>query len=106
MVAQLIEKAPVNQPKTSGFASQHKSISTYIQLILTNIDYLLGAPCKANMFMQDGIDEAYSNEIYKSLRRQGLISPTLLTGRPVEPWQIEPIRRKYKLQKKQIEVSA
>jgi hypothetical protein len=101
----MIEKLPENNPKTSGFKSQIKSVTTYIQLILTNIDYLVGAPCHSNMFVQDGISEAYSKEIYDAFYRQGLISPAILTGRPVENWQIEPIRRKYKLQRNQIEVN-
>ncbi len=105
IVAKLIEKAPDNNPKTSGFATQQKSITTYIQLILTNIDYLLGAPCKPEMFTENNIDEAYSKEIYDAFHRQGLISPTLLTSQKVENWQIEPFRKKYKLHKKQIEVN-
>ncbi|CAF1664350.1 unnamed protein product [Rotaria magnacalcarata] len=103
LVAQMIEKLPENNPKTSGFASQLKSITTYIQLILTNIDYLLGSPCHPNMFVEDEISESYSKEIHDAFYRQGLISPILLTGRPIENWQIEPIRQKYKLNRKQIE---
>ena len=104
-VAQLIEKSPVNNPKTSGFASQQKSFTTYIQLILTNIDYLLGAPCRPEMFAENNITEAYSKEIYDAFYRLGLISPTLLTNWKLENWQIQPLRTKYKLQRKQLEVN-
>lgn len=104
IVAQLIEKSPTSNSKISGFAAQQKSISTYIEVIIMNIDYLLGAPCKPNMFVQNEIDEAYSKKIYEALLRQGLISPCLLNNRSVEEWQIEPIRRKYRLHKNQIEV--
>ncbi|UJR11290.1 hypothetical protein I4U23_015471 [Adineta vaga] len=103
IVAQMMEKLPEKNPKTSGFASQIKSITTYIQLILMNIDYLVGAPCHSNMFVRDDISEAYSKEIYDAFYRQGLISPPILTGRRLENWQIEPIRRKYKLHRNQIE---
>ncbi len=105
IVAQLVEKAPENNPKTSGFASQLASIATSTQLILTNIDFLLGAPCKPEMFVQDGITEAYSKEIYEAFYRQGLISPTLLSGRKIESWQVEPLRQKYKLNKAQLQVN-
>lgn len=105
IVAQMIEKSPANNSKTSGFASQTKSICTYIELILANIDYLLGVPCEPKMFMANGIDENYSKEIFEAFCRQGIISPPLLTGRSIEDWQIEPLRRKYKLHRHQIEVN-
>jgi hypothetical protein len=105
IVAQLVEKLPQNNPKTSGFASQIKSIITYIQLILANIDYLLGSPCQPKMFTADGISEEYSIKIYDSLQRQSIISPTILTGRSIENWQIEHFKQKYKLHRNQIEVN-
>ncbi|CAF1681022.1 unnamed protein product, partial [Adineta ricciae] len=103
IVTQMMEKLPVNCSKSSGFASQLKSATTYIQLILTNIDYLLGAPCHPKMFADNEISEAYSKEIYDSLSRQGLVSPVVLTGRSADNWQLETFRRKYKLHGKQIE---
>ena len=105
IVAQMIEKLPKNNPKTSGYASQVKSIVTYIQLILANIDYLLGSPCQPKMFTGDGISEEYSIKIHDSLKRQSIISPTILTGCSIENWQVEPFKQKYKLHRKQIEVN-
>jgi hypothetical protein len=104
IVSQIIEKLPENNPKTSGFGTQIKSITTYLQLVMTNIDYLLGSPSHPKMFAENGINEAYSKQIYDTLYTQGLISPTVLTGRPLENWQIEPFRRKFKLHKNQMEV--
>jgi hypothetical protein len=104
IVAQLIERMSEQNSKTSGFASQQKSMTSYLLLILSNIDFILGAPCEPKMFAENPIDETYAKTVYNSLYRQGIISPTLLTGRKVEDWQIESIRRKYKLHRKQIEV--
>lgn len=103
-VAKMIEKLPENNPKTSGYASQIKSITTYLSLIINNIDYLLGAPCKSNIFAGDGVSEEYSKQIHDSLFIRGLVSPVLLTGRPIELWQVDAFRKKYKLHKRQIEV--
>lgn len=104
VVAQMIEKLADNNPKVLGFAAQISSITTYIRLILANIDYLLGSPCHHKMFAQDGVSEEESKKVHDLLVGQCVISPTLLTGRPAEDWQIETLRRKYKLQKKQIQV--
>jgi hypothetical protein len=103
-IAQLIEKLPENNPKTSGYASQIKSVVSYLRIIVANIDYLLGSPCHEGMFAVDGISADYSKKLHDSFIGLGLISPTLLTGRPVENWQIEQIKRKYKMQKNQIKV--
>ena len=84
VVLRMVEKSPANNPKTSGFESQQKSMITYIQLILNNIDYLLGSHCEPNMFVADQIDENYSKKIYDTLCRQGIIGPTVHTGRPIE----------------------
>ena len=104
-VAKMVEKRPDYNSKTSGYASQIKSISTYLNLIMANIDFLLGSPCQTNMFSGDGISEEYSKQIHDSLIRQGIISPLLINGRPIEDWQVESFRIKYKLNKMQIEVS-
>lgn len=105
LVAQMIEKMRENNPKASGFAAQTKLVTTYIRLIVANIDFLLGSPCDRKMFVQDGISEERSKIVHDLFVQQGVISPTLLTGRPAEDWQIETFRQKYKLQKKQVEVS-
>lgn len=105
VVLQMIEKSPANNPKTSGFESQQKSMITYIQLVLNNIDYLLGSSCEPNMFAADQIDENYSKKIYDAFCRQGIIGPTVLTDRPIENWQVEHFRQNYKLHRKQLEVS-
>ena len=78
---------------------------TYIQLILNNIDYLLGSHCEPNMFVADQIDENYSKKIRDTLCRQRIIGPTVLTGHPIENWQADHFRQNYKLHKKQLEVS-
>jgi hypothetical protein len=106
IVTQLIERLPKNNPKTSGYASQIKSISKYIHLIIANIDYLLGSPCNEKMFAVDEIKDDYSKKIYNSFEELGLISPTLLCKWPVEDWQIRQFRRKYKLNQSQITVSS
>ena len=104
-VAKMVEKLPENNPKTSGYGSQIKAITTYLNLVIVNIDYLLGTPCQENMFAGDGLSEEYSKQVHDSLIRQGFISSILLTEHPLEQWQVSAFREKYKLDKNQIEVN-
>uniref|UniRef100_A0AC35FYN1 Chloroplast protein-transporting ATPase n=2 Tax=Panagrolaimus sp. PS1159 TaxID=55785 RepID=A0AC35FYN1_9BILA len=103
IIAKLIEKSPENNPKTLGFANQVKSMAQNIGLIVTNIDNLLGNPCNEKTFINEKFDENYSKLIYDAMIRQGIIGPALLNGsHKLEEWQINPFKRKYKLQRKQM----
>lgn len=104
IVVQMTEKLSANNPKTSGYAAQIKSVVGHLSMIIANIDSLLGSPCHEKMFATNGISEDYSKTLFDLFVGLGVISPTLLTGRRVEDWQLVPFRQKYKLHRKQIEV--
>ena len=54
------------------------------------------------MFATKGLTKEYANEVYESFVRQGVISPTLISKYEYEEWQLNPLRHKFKLSKKDI----
>jgi hypothetical protein len=105
IVTDLIEQLPQGQPKVLGFTKQINSKLNTIELIIKNIDHLIGSPFHSKMFQSNKITEEYSNRIYSSLCQQGLISPILLIKESkIDNLQFNSLRHKFKLNYKQIMV--
>lgn len=54
------------------------------------------------MFATKVVPKDYAEEVYDALVRQGVISPILISKYKFEDWQVEPLRNKFKLSKKDI----
>jgi hypothetical protein len=106
LIAKLVEKSTSssNNLKSCGFANQIEAITKNIQSAISNIDYLIGEPCHEEMFVTKDLSKEKSKNIYKSLERQGVISPVLLSGGTIENWQVNVFKEKYKLSRKQLQV--
>uniref|UniRef100_A0AC34F413 Chloroplast protein-transporting ATPase n=1 Tax=Panagrolaimus sp. ES5 TaxID=591445 RepID=A0AC34F413_9BILA len=103
IVTQFCDTAGANHISTVGFAQQHKDINTAYELIISNIDWLIGTPCKSDMFLTKEIDHVYGAGIYESFVRQGVISPNLICSAELEKWQLQILRERLKLSKKDVE---
>ncbi|KAE9548611.1 hypothetical protein FO519_008177 [Halicephalobus sp. NKZ332] len=96
-VTQMVQKTASNGIKTSGFMNQQESIVKYLQLIVKNIDYLIGAPIAVETFKAGDITEIEAKIFFEGFERQGVVSPVLFSESKEERWQIESLKRKYKI---------
>ncbi|CAF3989486.1 unnamed protein product [Adineta steineri] len=102
IVMEFLDASASNHIKTCGFAEQQKAIISTYELIIANIEWILGIPCRSDMFVTEGIPKDYANEIYESFVRQGVISPIRISKYELENWQINPLRHNFKLSHKNI----
>ncbi|PAV90985.1 hypothetical protein WR25_21480, partial [Diploscapter pachys] len=90
-VMQFLNEPSNSRMRSSGFEEQHKAISNNLQVIIGNIDWLIGVPCSSDMFANNKISKEMSAQIYSSLELTGVIAPSVFINHKPQKWMLQSI---------------